>query len=96
MTSVPVCRHTGVTLHELLPRLTPLASSLEVLDLLGNELGGTITADIGVFSKLKKLDMSDMGLDGKLLSIRSERLRILLKCSFFQETCPRNLANLSI
>ena len=58
----------------MLPRLTPLASSLEVLDLSGNKIGGTITDGIAVFSKLKKLDMSKMGLDGKPLSIQSERL----------------------
>ena len=74
-------RHTGVTLQELLLRLTPLASRLEVLDLSKNQLGGTITNDITVFSKLKKLNMSNMGLDGKPLSIRSERPNGSLTCN---------------
>ena len=65
-----MCRHTGVTLQELLLRLTPLASRLEVLDLSDNQLGGTNTTDITVFSTLKKLNMSNMGLDGKPLSTR--------------------------
>ena len=60
----------------MLPRLTPLASRLEVLDLSDNQLGGTITNDITVFSKLEKLNMFNMGLDGKPLSIRSERLNL--------------------
>ena len=83
-----MCRHAGVTLQELLPRLTPLASRLEVLDLSDNQLGGTITNDITVFSKLKKLNMSNMGLDGKPLSIRSERLNgCITRTSRVQESC---------
>ena len=64
---------TGVTLQEVLQTLEPLASSLEVLNLSGNELGGAITADVAVFKKLKKLELSDMGLDGKIGSTRTER-----------------------
>ena len=67
---------TGVTLQEVLQTLEPLASSLEALNLSGNELGGAITADVAVFKKLKKLDLSSTGLDGKLLSTRSERLNL--------------------
>ena len=57
----------------MLQTLEPLAPSLEVVNLSGNELGGAITADVAVFKKLKKLDLSSTGLDGKLLSTRSER-----------------------
>ena len=42
----------------MLQTLEPLASSLEVLNLSGNELGGAITANVAVFKKLKKLDLS--------------------------------------
>ena len=58
-----MCRHAGVTLQEMLPRLTPLASSLEVLDLSGCKLGGNIPADIAVFAKLKTPNMSGMNLN---------------------------------
>ena len=60
-----MCRHTGVKLQEMLPRLAPLASSLEVLDLSGSELGGNIPADIAVFANLKTLNMSGMDLEGR-------------------------------
>ena len=57
----------GVPLNEVLRRLAKGgASSLEVLNLQGNELGGTISSDIEMFIKLKTLDLSDMGLDGKI------------------------------
>ena len=52
-------------MQEMLSRLAPLASSLEVLDLGGKRLGGTITSDIAVFTKLKKLDLSNMDLEGR-------------------------------
>ena len=62
----PRCaRHTDVTLQELLQTLTPLASSLEVLDLSGSKLGGNIPANITVFAKLKTLNMSGMDLEGR-------------------------------
>ena len=57
--------------------LTPL-TNLEVLDLGFNKLGGTITADVAVFKKLKTLELGAMGLEGKSLSTRTERLRDLL------------------
>ena len=60
-----MCRHTGVKLQEMLPRLTPLASSLEVLDLSDTKLGGNIPANITVFAKLKTLNMSGMDLEGR-------------------------------
>ena len=63
----------GPPLPEALKLLAPLAN-LEELSLGGNALGGTITADVEVFTKLKKLDLHRMSLDGKRLSIRSERL----------------------
>ena len=84
-------------LPEALKLLAPLAN-LEELSLGGNALGGTITADVAVFKKLKKLDLSYMGLDGKLLSARTERL-----CNFVDldqnfvasGRLPKNLANLA-
>ena len=63
----------GPPLPEVLKHLAPLAN-LEELSLGGNALRGTITADAAVFKKLKKLDLHRMDLNGKRLSIRSERL----------------------
>ena len=57
---------TGVTLQEVLQILAPLASSLGVLNLSSNQLGGTITADVMVYTKLKKLILHNMGLEGKI------------------------------
>ena len=62
----------GPPLPEALKLLAPLAN-LEELSLGGNALGGTITADVAVFKKLKKLDLSSMILGGKPLSIHIER-----------------------
>ena len=54
-------------LHKVLRRLAKGgASNLEVLVLGGNELGGIMTSDIEIFTKLKTLDLSKMGLDGKV------------------------------
>ena len=64
---------SGPPLPETLKLLAPLAN-LEVLSLSHNKLGGTITADVSVFTNLKKLRMAVCGLDGKLLSTRSERV----------------------
>ena len=71
---------TGPPLPETLKLLAPLAN-LEELSLTGNELGGTITADVIVLANLKELDLASMGLDGKPLSTRSERFNGSLKIS---------------
>ena len=57
--------------------LLPLAPTLEKLDLGGNKLGGTITDDIAMFTKLKKLSLSEMGLKGTFAQhpAYKERLR---------------------
>ena len=55
---------TGPSLPETFKLLTPLASTLEVLSLGGNPLGGTITGDVSVFSKLTELALHQMGLEG--------------------------------
>ena len=67
------CCCAGPPLQEILQLLTPL-TNLEVLDLSFNRLGGNITAEVAAFTKLKQLGLADIGLDGKQLSIRSERL----------------------
>ena len=45
----------GPPLDDTLRLLTPLASNLEIFNLSGNKLGGTITDDIAAFSKLTEL-----------------------------------------
>ena len=60
----------GPPLHEALKLLAPLAN-IEELSLGGNMLGGKITADVAVFTKLNTLYLDDMGLDGKIGSTRS-------------------------
>ena len=64
----------GPPLPEALKLLAPLVN-LEELSLGGNALGGTITADVEVFTKLKKLDLHGMAstVIPKRLSIRNER-----------------------
>ena len=62
----------GPPLPEALKLLAPLANIEELL-LGGNMLGGKITADVAVFTKLKSLNLSTMGLDGKIGSTRTER-----------------------
>ena len=54
----------GPSLPETLQLLAPLASTLEVLVLGNNMLGGIITTDIAAFSKLTGLVLYDMGLQG--------------------------------
>ena len=44
--------------------LLPLAPTLKMLGLGGNKLGGTITDDIASFTKLKTLELLEMGLKG--------------------------------
>ena len=52
-------------LHEALPLFEPLAPTLEVLYLGGNEqLGGRIPGEIGKFTKLKQLCLNSCGLEG--------------------------------
>jgi len=67
--------YAGPPLHETIKLLSPL-TNLEELSLGGNKLGGTITSDVAVFTKLKKLELHDMELDGKIGSTRPERFRI--------------------
>ena len=56
---------TGPPLHETLRLLAPLAPTLEELHLSGNnKTGGTITTDIVAFTKLAKLGLIDVGLEG--------------------------------
>ena len=61
-----------------------LPTSLEVLDVSGlsdynpHKFTGGTPSEWGALTNLKELKMAYCGLDGKLLSIRSERLRILL------------------
>ena len=55
---------TGPPLPETLQLLAPLASTLEALNLCGNKLGGTITADIEAFTKLTALGLFNMDLRG--------------------------------
>ena len=82
----------GPPLPEALKLLAPLAN-LEELSLGGNALGGTITADVEVFTKLKKLDLRGMGFDGKRLSIRSERLNFTteIDVAFYAGPLPKVL-----
>ena len=61
----------GPPLPETLRLLAPLASNLEILSLGGNKLGGTITDDIAVFTKLTELWLTDMGLEGACSCITS-------------------------
>ena len=55
---------TGPSLDEALQRLKPLAPQLQKLDLGGNELGGKITPTIAEFTKLVKLGLQRMHLEG--------------------------------
>ena len=48
--------------------LAPLAPTLEKLNIAGNALGGTITAEIVVFTKLTELDLRYMNLKGAVCS----------------------------
>ena len=57
---------TGPPLPETIKLLAPLAN-LEELNLSYNDLGGTIMADVAVFTKLKKLVLIEMELDGEMV-----------------------------
>ena len=48
----------------MLRMLAPLASTLQILHLGGNQLGGTITDDITTFTKLTELNLAAMNLVG--------------------------------
>ena len=65
----------GPPLPETLELLAPLAN-LEELHLGRNTLGGTITADVGAFTNLKKLTLDCMRLDGKPFSTRTQRFSL--------------------
>ena len=74
----------GVPLHEVLRRLAKGgASNLEVFDLSANELGGTISSDIEMFTKLKTLKLSMMGLDGKIRRTQHTSIVCLLTLPLF-------------
>ena len=83
-----------------LPKQLPV--SLEVLDLSGGSLDahkftGGIPFEWGALTNHKTLSISNCSLDGKSLSTRTERLRILLTVHCFsQEYYPSNLPTLSI
>ena len=64
-----------------LPKVLPI--SLEVLDVSGvfgnpHKFTGGVPSEWGALTNLKELKMILCGLDGKPLSIRTERLRALL------------------
>ena len=83
-------------MHEVLRRLAKGgASNLEVLDLSGNALGGTITSDVGVFTKLKELNLSTMGLGGKICRTQHTCV-VWLSWQFhcFAGELPKELGNL--
>ena len=65
----------GPSLDETLRMLKPLAPTLEVLVLSCNKLGGTITDDIAAFTKLTKLDLFGMDLNGTFVDTRARSAR---------------------
>ena len=81
-------------LHESIKLLSPL-TNLEELCLSDNKLGGTITSDVAVFTKLKKLKLHSMELDGKIGSTRSERFTFRVDMvTFFAGQLPKELGKL--
>ena len=62
----------GPPLPETLRLLAPLASNLEMLNLGGNKLGGSIIDDIAAFTKLTALLLYGMGLEGACSCITSK------------------------
>ena len=85
----------GVSLHEVLRRLAKGGvSNLEVLNLQGNALGGTITSDIEIFNKLKTLNLSGMGVDGKIVEPIILAFVCLLTFHFCAGELPKELGNL--
>ena len=90
-----------LTLHLLVGELPKqLSTSLEVLTLgeydnNTNKFTGGIPSEWGALTNLKSLKIVACGLDGKPLSIRSERFIIRVDVfPFWQDNCPRNSANL--
>ena len=85
-TALAIAR-TGPPLPETLRLLAPLAPTLEKLHLSYNKLGGTITADIVVFTKLTELGLDDMNLQGQR-SVQARRRRSELRSeSHAQDRC---------
>ena len=78
----------------MLQALAPLASSLEVLILSGNELGGAIPSDITIFTKLQTLDLSSMGLGGEICKTQHSCVVCLLTFHFFVGELPKELGKL--
>ena len=80
-----------------LPKQLP--TSLEVLTLgeggnNTNKFNGGIPSEWGALTNLKSLKIVACGLDGKPLSIRTERFRFRVDMvTFLQDNCPRILAN---
>ena len=77
----------GPPLPETLQMLAPLAPTLEKLKLGGNKVGGTITADIVVFTKLTELDLSFMNLQGAVCSSAPPQTRTEKRIVSAQENC---------
>jgi hypothetical protein len=75
---------TGPPLHETLRLLAPLASTLEVLGLNDNKLGGTIPPDVQAFSKLEVLGMWSMELEGTA-RLPFARVRMRARVEIFGE-----------
>ena len=75
----------GPPLPETLRLLSPLAPTLEKLNLSSNKLGGTMTGDIMVFTKLTELGLADMSLEGESrvgCAIRPRRSKSRRKSKF--------------
>ena len=88
---------TGPPLHETIKLLSPLTKLVE-LDLSFNKLGGAITADLAVFSNLKVLGLSYMGLDGKICMFGHRNYMRRMLCShfhFFAGELPKELGQLT-
>ena len=54
----------GPSLPETLRLLAPLTSSVETLRIGGNRMGGAITPEITLFTKLTHLELHEMDLEG--------------------------------
>ena len=86
--------YAGPPLQETIKLLSPL-TELEELNLGDSKLGGTITADVAVFAKLKKLSLYNMDLDGK--SCMFQHICVVLLLTFhrcFAGELPKELGNL--